>query len=141
MNSHVGVCVCVCMPPCACVYLLCMCFLVPYLHNIRVGSALVGLVVLSVFKEDLVHVCAGILEQLVSAVEDDQGNLAVAQHAQLVRLLHQAKLSLCKCHLGKERDEETKLALKRQLFLFARGEYSQYVLTNKKRYISAAILK
>lgn len=62
-----------------------------------------GLIVLSVFKQDLVHVCAGILEQLVGAIEDDQGNLTVTQHAQLIRLLHQAKLSLCKCHLGKRR--------------------------------------
>ena len=85
-----------------------LCFLVTYLHNIRIGPALVGLIVLSVFKEDLVHVCAGILKQLVGAVKDDQGNLTVTQHAQLICLLHQAKLSLCKCHLGERRDEEQK---------------------------------
>lgn len=82
-----------------------LCFSVTYLHNIRVGPALMGLVVLGVFKQDLVHVCAGILEQLVGAVEDDEGNLTVTQHTQLVRLLHQAKLSLCKCHLGRRRKE------------------------------------
>ena len=39
-----------------------------------------------VFEKNLVHVRGGVLEQLVVAVEDDDGNLAVAQHAQLVRL-------------------------------------------------------
>lgn len=62
MSGYVFICMFVCD---------CVIFFVTYLHNIRVGSALVGLVVLSVFKEDLVHVCASILEQLVSAVEDD----------------------------------------------------------------------
>lgn len=57
------------------------------------------LVVLGVFEQDLVHVGTGILEQLVGVVEDDQGDLAVTQHTQLVGLLHQAKLSLCEGHL------------------------------------------
>ncbi len=78
-----------------------LCFLATHLHNIGVGPALVGLVVLGVFKQDLVHICAGVLEQLVGAVEDDQGDLTITQHTQLIRLLHQAKLSLCKCHLGR----------------------------------------
>ena len=64
-----------------------------------------GLVVLCVFEQDLVHVGAGVLEQLVGAVEDDQGDLAVAQHAQLVGLLHQAKLSLCKRNLRRGEEE------------------------------------
>lgn len=57
------------------------------------------LVVLCVFEQDLVHVSAGVLEQLVRVVEDDQSDLAVTQHTQLVGFLHQAKLSLCECHL------------------------------------------
>lgn len=72
---------------------------VTHLHNVRVGPALMWFVVLGVFQQDLVHVCAGVLEQLVGAVEDDQGNLTVTQHTELISLLHQAKLSLCKCHL------------------------------------------
>lgn len=48
-----------------------------HLYNVRVGSALVGLVVLCVFQQHFVHVCAGILEQFVRAVENDEGDLAV----------------------------------------------------------------
>lgn len=48
-----------------------------HLHNVRVGSALVGLVVLGVFQQHFVHVCAGILEQFVRAVENDECYLTV----------------------------------------------------------------
>ena len=65
-----------------------------YLQDVRVGAALVRLAVLRVLEQHLVHVRAGVLEQAVGAVEDDEGDLTVAQHAQLVRLLHQAKLAL-----------------------------------------------
>lgn len=68
-------------------------------NDVLVGAALVWLVVFCVLQKDLVHVGAGVLEQLVVAVEDDQGNLTVTQHAQLVSLLHQAKLALGKGHL------------------------------------------
>ena len=71
-----------------------------YLNDVSIGPALVRLVVLCVFEQDLVHVGAGVLEQLVGVVEDDEGDLTVAQHAQLVRLLHQAKLPLGERHLG-----------------------------------------
>lgn len=80
-----------------------------HLHNVRVGPALMWLIVLSVFEQHFVHICAGILEQLVGAVEDDEGNLTVAQHAQLVGFLHQSKLSLCKRHLERDRRGETRL--------------------------------
>ena len=52
-----------------------------------------------VFEQDLVHIGAGVLEQLVVRVEDDDRDLAVAEHRQLVRLLHQTELSLCEGHL------------------------------------------
>ena len=52
-----------------------------------------------VLEKDLVHVCAGVLEQLVVGVEDDDGYLTVAQHRQLVSLLHQAELPLGERHL------------------------------------------
>ena len=42
----------------------------------------------------LVHVCTGVLVQLVTAAEDDQSDLTVAEDRQLVRFLHHAKLSL-----------------------------------------------
>ena len=58
-----------------------------------------GLVVLCVFEQDFVHVGAGILEQLVGVVEDDEGDLTVTQHTQLIGLLHETKLSLRKRHL------------------------------------------
>lgn len=48
-----------------------------HLYNVRVGSALVGLVVLRVFQQHFVHVCAGVLEQFVRAVENDEGDLTV----------------------------------------------------------------
>lgn len=70
-----------------------------YLNNVCIGPALVRLIVLCVFEQDFVHVSAGILEQLVCMVEDDQSDLAVTQHTQLVGFLHQAKLSLCERHL------------------------------------------
>ena len=70
-----------------------------HLNDVLVGSALVGLVVLGVLEQHLVHVGGGILEQLVAAVEDDESDLAVAQHRQLVCLLHQPKLTLGERHL------------------------------------------
>ena len=39
-----------------------------------------------ILEEDLVHVCGGVLKQLVVGVEYDDGNLAVTEHAQLIRL-------------------------------------------------------
>ena len=70
-----------------------------YLDDVFVGAALVRLVVLGVLEQHLVHVGAGVLEELVAAVEDDERDLAVAQHAQLVRLLHQPELALRERHL------------------------------------------
>lgn len=49
-----------------------------YLYDVWVGSALVRFVILGVFQQNFVHVCAGILEQLVRAVENDEGDLTVA---------------------------------------------------------------
>ena len=48
---------------------------------------------------NLVHVGAGVLVQLVARAEDDQRDLAVAQHRQLVSLLHHAKLPFVECDL------------------------------------------
>lgn len=75
--------------------------LMTYIHNIRIGPALVRLIVFGVFEQNFVHVGAGVLKQLVGAVEDDEGDLTVAQHAQLVRFLHQAKFAFGKSHLRK----------------------------------------
>lgn len=70
-----------------------------HLDDVSIGAALVRLVVLGVLEQHLVHVGAGVLEQLVGVVEDDERDLAVAQHAQLVGLLHQPKLPLGEGHL------------------------------------------
>lgn len=70
-----------------------------FLDDVAVGATLVRLIVLGVLEQNFVHVSAGILEQLVCAVEDDQGDLAVTEHTQLIGLLHQAKLALRKRHL------------------------------------------
>ena len=56
-------------------------------------------VVLGVFEEDFVHVGGGVLEQFVAAAEDDEGDLAVAQHRQLVGLLHQPEFAFGERHL------------------------------------------
>lgn len=69
-------------------------FLVQCLDDVTVRPAFVWFVVLRVLEQDFVHVCARILEQLVRAVEDDECDLTVAKHTQLVRLLHEAKLAL-----------------------------------------------
>ena len=52
-----------------------------------------------VLQQNLVHVSAGVLVQLVARAEDDQRDLAVAQHRQLVSLLHHAKLPFVECDL------------------------------------------
>lgn len=70
-----------------------------YLEDVGVGAALMGLTVLRVLQEHSVHVCAGILEEAVGTVEDDEGDLTVAEYTQLIGFLHQPKLPLGKCHL------------------------------------------
>jgi len=69
----------------------------------------VGLVVLGVLEQDAIHVGAGVLVQLVARREDDQGDLAVAEHGQLVGLLHHAELALVEGHLcGREENRKRK---------------------------------
>ena len=58
------------------------------------------LVVLGVFEQDFVHVGRGVLVQFVAAAEDDEGDLAVAQHRQLVGLLHDTEFALVERHLS-----------------------------------------
>lgn len=82
---------------------LCIIQLSAHLYNICISPALVRLVVLCVFQQHFVHVGAGILKQFVCVVEDDEGDLAVAQDAELVGLFHQAKLALGERHLRGER--------------------------------------
>ena len=73
-----------------------------HLDDVLVGEGLVGFVVLGVLEEDLVHVSARVLVQLVARAEDYQGDLAVAEDGQLVRLLHDAEFSLVERHLRKQ---------------------------------------
>ena len=76
------------------------------------------LIILRVFQQHLVHVRGGVLEQLhnivslhwppnfdqniylVVGVEDDDGDLTVAQNTQLVSFLHQTKFPLGEGHLS-----------------------------------------
>lgn len=58
-----------------------------------------GLIVFGVLEQDLVHVRAGVLEEFIGAVEDDKRYFTVAQNTELVRLLHQTKLSLSESYL------------------------------------------
>ena len=69
------------------------------LDDVVVSSRLMRLVILGVLEQYFVHVGGGVLEQFVRAAEDDERNLAVAQHGQLVRLLHQTELALRERHL------------------------------------------
>ena len=62
--------------------------------HVGVAALLVGLVVLSVFEQDLVDVSARVLEQLVVVVENDERDFTVAQDGQLHGLLHQTILAL-----------------------------------------------
>ena len=64
-----------------------------------------GLIVLSVLEEDLVHIGAGVLVQLVARAEDNEGDLTVTEHGQLVGLLHDAELSLVKRHLREHKND------------------------------------
>ena len=75
-------------------------FIYTYLNNVSVGSTLMRFIVFRVFKKNLVHVGAGILEQLVARVENNQRNLTVTQNAQLISFLHQSKFTLGKCDLN-----------------------------------------
>jgi len=75
-----------------------------HLNDITVGAALVRLIILRVSQQHTVHIRACILEQFVGAVEDDQRNLAVAQHTQLVCFLHETEFTLCECHLHATRN-------------------------------------
>lgn len=64
-----------------------------------------GLVVLGVFQQDFVHVGAGVLKQLVGAVEDDEGDFTVTQNTQLVGFFHQTELPLHESHLKEQKDQ------------------------------------
>ena len=48
-----------------------------HLYDVWVGSALVGLVVFGILQQHFVHIRAGVLEQFVRAVENDEGYLTV----------------------------------------------------------------
>ncbi len=90
--------------------LVCLC----YLDDVCVGPAFVRLIVLGVFEEHFVHVSACILEELVWVIENNEGNLAVTQHTQLISFLHQTKLPFGKGHLWIERerlDREKKIMI------------------------------
>lgn len=70
-----------------------------YIDDVFVCSAFVWLIILRVLEQNFIHVSTSVLEQFIGTVENNQGNLAVAQYTQLISFLHQAKLSLCKRHL------------------------------------------
>ena len=59
-----------------------------YVDNVRVGPAFMRLIVLGVLEEHLVHVGAGVLEQLIGTVEDDERYFTVTEHAEFIGFLH-----------------------------------------------------
>lgn len=75
-----------------------------YLNNIRVCSAFMWFIILGVLEKNFVHVSAGVLKQLVRAVENDECYFTVAQHTEFIGFLHQSELSLCKSDLDEEKE-------------------------------------
>ena len=71
------------------------------LNNIPVGTTFVRGVVLCVLEQYSIHISAGVLKELVGSTEDDERYFAVAKDAQFIGFLHQAKLTLHKCHLNR----------------------------------------
>ena len=69
------------------------------LDNIFIGQRFVRLVILRVLEQHFVHVSRRVLVQFVRTAEDDQSDLAIAQHRQLVGLLHHAEFALVERHL------------------------------------------
>ena len=65
-----------------------------HLEDIGIGSTFVWFVIFGIFQQNVIHVIAGVLEEFVVGIEDDQRDLTVTQHAQLVGFLHQTKLTL-----------------------------------------------
>lgn len=70
-----------------------------YLDYVLVRQRFVRLIVFGVLEQHLVHVRARVLVQFVATREDNQCDLTVAQHRQLVRLLHHAELPFVEGHL------------------------------------------
>ena len=70
-----------------------------YFDDVLVRATLVRFVVFRILQKHFVHIGARVLEKLIRAVEYDQRDLTVTQHAKLIRLLHQAELALRECHL------------------------------------------
>ena len=69
------------------------------LDDIFIRQRFVRLVVLGVLEQHLVHVGRRILVESIGTAEDDQSDLAIAQHRQFVSFLHHAKLALVERHL------------------------------------------
>ena len=74
----------------------------PYIDNVLIGSTFVWVAVLCVLKEYFVHVGTGVLEELVSAAEHDQGYFTIAKNAQLVGLFHQTEFAFREGNLRKQ---------------------------------------
>lgn len=70
------------------------------LNDIIIGPGLVRFIILGVLEQNLVHVCGRVLEQFVARVKDDQRDLTVTQHRQLIRFFHQTELAFCECDLS-----------------------------------------
>jgi len=67
---------------------------------ISIGPAFMWLVIFCILEQYFIHIRACILKELVTTVENDESDLAVAEYAQLVSLLHQAELPFCERDLS-----------------------------------------
>jgi hypothetical protein len=74
--------------------------LFPSCTHVVVVLGLVGLAVLGVLEQDLVHAGARVLVELLVRVEHDERDLAVAELGQLHGLLEDAVLALGERHLA-----------------------------------------
>lgn len=64
-----------------------------HIDDVLVGQRLVGLAVLGVFQQHLIHVRGSVLVKLIGWAEYDEGYLALAQDAQFISFLHHPKLA------------------------------------------------
>lgn len=84
-------------------------------------------IVFGVFKQDFVHVGAGILIQLIAAAEYDQRDFAIAQHWQLVSLFHHTEFAFVEGHL------ENRLKRKTVNNCVRNNELIEMLIANERR--------
>ena len=78
---------------------MCSHVFVHYLPNISICLGLKWFLYLGILHQEFIDVGTGVLVELGVAGDHHNGDLCVAQYAELVRLLQQAIFTLAKCYL------------------------------------------